>query len=150
MVGTCAMKLNDHALLVARTGCLLTCLSSLLSSWSCPVSQIVIGCGSGSHILTAHSPTHGFVIGGLRNSILSLYLRPKTFLPSQSLAMQLASASWGHSHGKKLGAASDHRQWSTTLIPVSSRTECLQKGHGGSLDAILLQWHLQMTSCLTP
>lgn len=91
MVGTCAMKLNDHALLVARTGCLLTCLSSLLSSWSCPVSQIVIGCGSGSHILTAHSPTHGFVIGGLRNSILSLYLRPKTFLPSQSLAMQLAS-----------------------------------------------------------
>lgn len=76
------------ALLVAKPGYFLTSVSCLLSSWNCPVSQMVEGCGSGSHILTTPSPKCGFIIRGLHNPIL---IWPKTFLPSQSLATQPTS-----------------------------------------------------------
>lgn len=51
MLQTCAMKLDEHALPVARAGCFLTCVSSLFSSWRLPVSQMVVGCGSGATFL---------------------------------------------------------------------------------------------------
>lgn len=76
---------------VARAGCSLTCVCSPLPCWRLPVSQTAVGCGSGSHTLTSHSPTSELIIWVLNNSILMLHVGPRYFWFPSLLVWQPAS-----------------------------------------------------------
>lgn len=75
---------------VARAGCSLTRVCSLLPYWRLPVSQMVVGCGSESHNLISHSPTSELTVWVLNNSILMLHVGPRYFCFPSLLVWQPA------------------------------------------------------------
>lgn len=75
---------------VARAGCSLTRVCSPLPCRRFPVSQMAVGCGSGSHTLTSHSPTSELIVWVLNNSILMLHVGPRYFCFPSLLVWQPA------------------------------------------------------------